>query len=423
MKILELVKKDLTCSFRNRFALGMTIVAPILMIGLIYFAFGGIFRENSETTMVRVGVVNADKVSTGGPLVYPLGEAIRSLFFDETKPAWINPSDYHNERAARSGIDQDKIDVAVILPEGFTKAFLADEQDNQIEIIYDSTQAAGALAVQNIVLGMLSDVAGNRMAIEILENRQGSSSQQIDPESKSELISLYPKRYAGFQGIVSQNTALPELVMVAPAFEITPPSRMHMMLGLMLAGQMAFLAFFSGSFSMVSILKEEEDGTLARLRTSTVGISSILTGKFVVVFLSVTLQSVVFIAAAHYVFNFNWGQPPAVVLALIGQVLVAAGLGVLLISFVRSNQQSGPILGGSLTLLGMLGGLFTSGFSMPEIFTKLAVFTPQGWVLKAWDISLSRQHFGEMVIPFAVLMILGVAMMLIGGMIFRRRFG
>ena len=41
MKILDIAFKDLTRSFRSAFAIGMMVVAPLMLTGLIYFAFGG----------------------------------------------------------------------------------------------------------------------------------------------------------------------------------------------------------------------------------------------------------------------------------------------------------------------------------------------------------------------------------------------
>ena len=40
MKILDIAFKDLIRSFRSAFAVGMMIVAPMMLAGLIYFAFG-----------------------------------------------------------------------------------------------------------------------------------------------------------------------------------------------------------------------------------------------------------------------------------------------------------------------------------------------------------------------------------------------
>ena len=63
-------------------------------------------------------------------------------------------------------------------------------------------------------------------------------------------------------------------------------------------------------------------------------------------------------------------------------MIAASGLGVLLISFVKNMRQTGFVLGGVLSVLGMLSGLFTANIDMPEAFNKLANFTPQGWVLQ-----------------------------------------
>jgi len=105
-------------------------------------------------------------------------------------------------------------------------------------------------------------------------------------------------------------------------------------------------------------------------------------------------------------------------------VMAASGLGVLLISFVRSTRQGGPVLGGGLTVLGMLGGLFTANLpsAMPAAFTQLANFTPQGWVLKIWRMVLNGQPANELWPPFLVLIGISLLMFAIGALNFRKRY-
>jgi ABC-type multidrug transport system permease subunit len=112
------------------------------------------------------------------------------------------------------------------------------------------------------------------------------------------------------------------------------------------------------------------------------------------------------------------------VLALTGQVIAATGLGVLRIAFVKSTRQGGPVLGGGLTTLGMLGGLFTASIpgGMPAAMNVIANFTPQGWVLKTWRMVMDGQSVSELLLPFVVLVAMGVVMFVIGAMMFRRRF-
>jgi ABC-2 type transport system permease protein len=194
------------------------------------------------------------------------------------------------------------------------------------------------------------------------------------------------------------------------------------MLGLMMAGQMVFFAFFTGAYSMMSILEENEEGTLARLFTLPLNRTTILAGKFLAVFLMLVVQGLVLLIAAHFIFKIQWGDPKMIILALLGQVIAAAGLGVLLISFVKTSRQAGPVLGGVLTALGMLGGLFTANMTMPEAFNRLAAFTPQGWVVRGWKIVLSGQPVNDMLLPLMVMLFVGLVMFIIGAFRFQRRF-
>ena len=174
---------------------------------------------------------------------------------------------------------------------------------------------------------------------------------------------------------------------------------------------------------MMSIIQELEEGTLARLFTTPTDRTSILMGKFTAVFITVILQGLVLMIAGHYAFNIHWGQPIGVAMALTGQVFAATGLGVLLISFVKTTRQGGPVLGGGLTALGMLGGLFTANIpNMPDAFAAMANFTPQGWVIKIWKLVMDGLPAEEILAPFGVLVVMGVLMFAIGATMFRRRF-
>ena len=92
MKIVDLAFKDLTRSVRSLFAVGMMIAAPLLLIGLIFFAFGGMSQEETDIPPVVLGVVNADSQPVDSVLQEALGDTIRSLFFDESVLQYNLPS-------------------------------------------------------------------------------------------------------------------------------------------------------------------------------------------------------------------------------------------------------------------------------------------------------------------------------------------
>ena len=425
MKILDIAFKDLTRSFRSAFAVGMAVVAPLMLTGLMFFAFGGASNGTSSMPAVKVGVVNLDVLPANSPLDAPLGENIRSMFFDDSVKSWITVSDYPDEKSARAALDNQQIGVAVIIPQNFSEHFLNGKKDVQVLVISDPTLSIGPAVVQNMVTMMVDGVSGGGIALQTFMERQKANGVTTDQAQIPTWIVRYTSWYSDFQRNLFHHPDQAAFVMVAPvAGESETANPIQKIMGLTMAGQMIFFAFFTGAYSMMSILREDEEGTLARLFTTPTDRTSILIGKFIAVFLTVILQGLVMIVAGHYAFGINWGEPVGVVLALTGQVVAATGLGVLLIALVKNSRQGGPVLGGGLTTLGMLGGLFTANIpnAMPAAFNVIADFTPQGWVLKAWRMVMDGQSAGDVLVPFAVMTGMGIVMFIIGAVMFRKRF-
>ena len=423
MKIIDIAFKDLTRSFRSAFAIGMMIVAPLMLTGLIYFAFGGMSSGDVSMTPIKVGVVNMDQLPAGSVLNTPIGDNIRSMFFDESVKSWITASDYPDETSARTAVDQQEIGIAVIIPQKFSEHYLSGIKDVQVLIVSDPTLSIGPAVVQDMVTMMVDGVAGGGIAIQTILEREQANGIQTDSAQIPSWITRYTTWYQDFQRSLFHDPAKAALVVVAPAAgETVDPIKQ--MMGATMAGQMIFFAFFTAAYSMLSILREDEEGTLARLFSTPTDRTVILMGKFLAVFITVFLQGVVLMLAGRYAFGIEWGAPVNIALALTGQVICAAGLGVLLIAFVKTTKQGGPVLGGGLTMLGMLSGLFTANIpgGMPAAFAALGNFIPQGWVLKSWSLTLGGASTSQMLIPFAVTVAMGLVMFVIGAMMFRKRY-
>ena len=424
MKILDIAFKDMTRSFRSMFAIGMMVIAPLMLTGLIYFAFGGMSGGDVSMTAIKVGVVNSDQLPADAVLDAPIGDNIRSMFFDESVQSWITATDYADETSAREAVDKQEIGVAVIIPKNFTERYLSGEKDVQVLIVSDPTLSIGPAVVQDMITMMVDGVAGGGIAIETIMERLQANGIQPDPVQIPSWIQSYGDWYREFQRDLFHNPDKAALVLTAPsAGEKDTVDPFQKTMGMTMAGQMIFFAFFTGGYSMMSILREDEEGTLARLFTTPTDRTSILTGKFLAVFITVILQGLVLMIAGHYAFGVNWGDPIGVAIALTGQVVAAAGLGVLLIAFVKNTQQGGPVLGGGLTTLGMLGGLFTANIpgGIPALNT-ISNFTPQGWVLKTWRMVMDGVSVSDLLLPFAVMILMGVVMFAIGATMFRKRF-
>ncbi|MBP7693314.1 MAG: ABC transporter permease [Anaerolineales bacterium] len=425
MLILDIALKDLVRSSRNLFLVGMTLAAPLLITGLMYFAFGGGGGAGGDVRLnpIQVGVVDADVLPSGAPLTTTLGGNVRSLFFDESVRSWISAADYPDAAAARAALDARTIGVAVLIPASFTADYLAGRAGAPIRVVQDPTLTIGPTVVRDMVMALLDGVAGGGIAYQVIAERQRAQGQPLTPAQLPAIFQRYAGWYADFQRALFHAPERAALVLTAPAgAESAADGPAATLMGLVMAGQMIFFSFFTGANAMQSILQEDDEGTLARSFTTPVTRTTILAGKFLAVALTVVIQGVVLMAAARLFFGVAWGQPAAAALSLLGQVAAAVGLGVALIAFIRTRQQAGPVLGGALTALGMLSGLFTTNIAMPAAFAALGNFTPQGWALKAWRLALAGRPADELLLPFVVLVLMGGGLFALGAWRFNRRY-
>ncbi|MEP7134866.1 MAG: ABC transporter permease [Chloroflexota bacterium] len=421
MKILDIALKDLIRSTRSLFLIGMAIAAPLLLTGLIYFAFGSISSGTMSIAEIKVGVVNADVLPANAPLEAPLGGTIRSMFFDDSVKSWLTASDYADEAAAHAAVDAQEIGVAVIIPATFTEDYLAGKTDTAITILQDPTLTIGPTVVRDMVTSLLDGVAGGGIAYSVVNERMAVNGKTVDPASMPTFFKRYANWYADFQRAMFHAPEKAALMVKAPAVNGDMTDSVSTMMGLVMSGQLIFFSFYTGAYAMMSILQEAEEGTLERLFTTPTDRTTILAGKFLAVFITVLIQGAVLLIAGHYLFKINWGEPGSFTLSLLGQMFASVGLAVLLVSFIKTTKQAGPIFGGGLTMLGMLSGLFTANMKI-DIFNTMGNFTPQGWVLKAWKLSIAGQPVSELIVPFIVMFAMGVVMFAVGAVMFRKRF-
>jgi ABC-2 type transport system permease protein len=421
MKILDIAFKDLIRSTRSLFLIGMAIAAPLLLTALIYFAFGSISSGTLSMPDITVGVVNMDVLPADAQLEKPLGEIVRSMFFDDSVKSWITANDYPNEAAARAAVDAQEIGVAVIIPKTFTEDYLAGKTDTAITIVQDPTLTVGPTVVRDMVTSLLDGVAGGGIAFKIVNERMEVNGKTLDPATIPTFFERYATWYADFQRALFHTPEKAALVVKAPVVNGDMVDSVRTMMGLVMSGQLIFFSFYTGAYAMMSILQEAEEGTLERLFTTPTDRTTILAGKFLAVFITVIIQGAVLLIAGHYLFKINWGEPGSLTLSLLGQMFASVGLAVLLVSFIKTSKQAGPIFGGGLTMLGMISGLFTANMKI-DIFNMMGNFTPQGWVLKAWKLSIEGQPVSELIVPFVVLTVMGVVMFIIGARMFGKRF-
>ena len=418
MKAIHIALKDLVQSFRSLFLIGITIVAPLVITGLLVFAFGGIAQGKADLPQLNLGVVNMDQPVENAPEV---GNLIVGMVTDESVSSWLKTISYPDEAAARNALDQRQVGAVLIVPPDLSQAVLSGKATS-ITILQDPTLSITPAVIGEMITSFMDGISGARATVTVLEQRTQNLGGFFDPSGAGAITMAFQTWYQDFQRALFHSPAAVLVIRSVALPDAEQTGGLSRFLSLAMVGQMIFFSFFTGAYAMMSILREEEEGTLQRLITTPTGRTAILAGKFIAVFAAVALQTIILLTAGRLAFNIRWGDPLGIFLAVLAQVTAASGLGVLVISLVRSTRQAGPVLGGVLTFLGMLGGLFTASIDMPASFTSLSRFTPQGWVMVNWKEMLAGSSPASILPSFFICVGLGIGCFFIGALIFRRRY-
>jgi ABC-2 type transport system permease protein len=423
MKVLNIAFKDLRQQFRSSFAVGMMFVAPLLITGLLYMAFGGLGGGGEEAAyslpMIQIQVVNLDQ---GDPTAgVNAGEMLVELLASDSLKDMLSVAEVGDPQAARSAVDRREAAVAVLVPENFTRALLVDPQPVKVTLYQDPTLTFGPGLVKEIVSSFVDGFAGTQMVRRVLEEQYQARGQDL---SSSQILQAQMEYGSYLQSRAAQQIEVSGVNLRPPASRSAQAQdALSALMGPVMAGMLIFFVFFTAVNTAITILREQEEGTLARMFTTPTAIALILGGKFTSIVLLLVVQSTVLLAASAVLFKIQWGGMLQLVLVVIGLVVVASGAGILLISFAKNTRQAGPLTGGVLTLTSMAGGLFTAGMqNMPQAFDIAGMVMPQGWAMRGMKVVMSGGSLGEVLVPVLIMLAMGMVFFAVGANQFRNRF-
>jgi len=408
MKLLALAWKDLRRQFRSGLLLVMMLGAPLLLTGLLDLAFSSP-AGTPEIATVTLAVADLETPPAGAPVA-----AGRTLVAALSTPALapllkVVPVD--GADAARAMVARGGAGAALVIPADFTAAMLGEVPSASAALTTDPARPLGAGVAQDIVRRALDSLSESALAARLtLQRVDGPAAGSLATQAAMRVALSAPRGATG-GGVVVEGP------------EGSSPSFVARMAAQVMGAMMIFFVFFTGAYGASSLLREQEEGTLPRLYTTPTGAATVLAGKFLGTAVTLAVQIAVLVSASALIFGIRWGHPLPALLASAALIVAASGFGVLLLAFVRTSRQTGPMFGVVLTVTGMVGGLMTSTFTnLPAGLALASRFTPQGWAMAAWRLCLDGRGVSAMAVPLAVTAAIGVACLAVGVPLMRRRF-
>ena len=147
-------------------------------------------------------------------------------------------------------------------------------------------------------------------------------------------------------------------------------------------GYAVFFALFSINAAAATILQEKEDGTFRRLLIAPIQKYSLLGGKLLAQFLLTLLQLVVLFGVGYFAFHMHIGSWPGVILLVIGASFAATGLGILLVSVVKTRRQLAPVVTLVTLITSAIGGAWWPLFLEPGWMQSIAKIGLTAWAME-----------------------------------------
>ncbi len=397
--ITPIVRTAIVSLRRDRAALAMSFILPIAFFSIFATIFGG---RHDSTPRVNVIVVDEDHSRASINLVRGLQreDSLVVLTRPQSKSKRAEFLPEYTAATAEAAIKAGDAPVALIIPHGFG--------DHPISFGRDSDPASGSVSIQllndssdmiapQMVAGLLQKAGMTSMPDVMAEQGMKYTEQFIGgltPEQRKRM-NINLEQMNGYLEKLRQRENQPATAGAAStkADSFTGPvavqsravvgqNKRNPMVSFYAAGVGVMFLLFTASNSAGVLLDEAESGTLDRVLSSHVTMTTLLAGKLTYnTLLAFTQLTVMFLwASSVFKLDLSTHIPGFVVMGLCTAFAVAA-FGMLLASICRTRAQLGALSTLLILTMSAVGGSMFPRFLMPEAMQKAGLWTINAWAI------------------------------------------
>ncbi len=420
---------------RDRAALTLSFVVPIVFFSIFAVIFG---QQRNSTAKVHVAIADEDHSDFSQRLIEALqsegGLRVQLTPAAEKNEAAKPPYDRAGaEKAVRNG----DVPVALVIPAGMgAKGFtFAPEGKEALKLILfnDSSDPVAS----QVVAGLLQKAAMTAMpdvmaatGSEYFEKATGGLTPQQRAGLQKQLDELRQLSQQRKRSAAANDAAKPNDAAAAAQGGLIPidvrdllgENKVNPIIAFYAAGVGVMFMLFTASGAGGALLDEAESGTLDRVLSSRVTMTSLLAGKHAYIAL---------LGCAQLLIMFIWGQVvfkldllhhiPGFIVMSVATALAAGGFGLVLATLSKTRAQLGSL--STLLVLSMsaLGGSMFPRFLMPEGMQRFGLLTFNAWALDGFTKVFWRDEPISHLWPqVSVLLVAAVVFFLIAHQLARR---
>ena len=370
MAAWQITRKDLLLLLKDKRAVVVLLVLPLLFISIVGMSTGQFLTRDDDSQRFRILVVDRSDSELSHQLVQTLQRHREFLVTVADEPAEASDT-------LQRGVASMLITIG---PEFETRAgelrisevFNSDSGPlaggpEALDLNLETRPAAIGIGrlmegvIFSQVIKVIAPVAARKNPL--TRTWVKDSGPETSPDAKPAMASSVEKNIPATTAVYSW---------IVPGFTV-------------------MFAFFVISIMARSFIAERENGTLRRLLLAPVSRVSVLAGKTIPYYLTSVIQCLLLFLCGRLLFGMSWGPAPIYLIPVIlCTSLAATSLGLLLATAVSTEQQVSSYGTTLILVLSSLSGCFFPRDMFPQTMKRVSLCTPHGWALKAFDAVLSQ---------------------------------
>lgn len=363
---------------RDRAALALSFVLPVVFFSIFATIFGG--RHNSTP---RITLLMVDEDHSGASRRLVEGFEREGSLTIQTRPAPVGglEQEEYTAASAEAAVKAGTAPVALIIPQGFGENPISfGRGGKKVRMLEDSSDP---IAPQ-VVAGMLQKVAMTAMPDAMAEEGWKYFDQfagGLTQEQKERV----GRGLAALRTLTAENPGLGSAAGGLIAVErraVTGENKDNPMVSFYAAAIGVMFLLFTASGAAGSLLDEAESGTLDRVLSSKVSMTSLLLGKLTFNAVLALCQLVLMFLWGWAVFKLDfWSHIPGFAVMGVATATAVAAFGILLASVCKTRAQLGALSTLLILVMSSIGGSMFPRYLMPEAMQKAGLLTINAWAI------------------------------------------
>lgn len=374
-----IAKKDLLQIMKDKSGLILMLVVPLILISIVGFAFSNVYGDGSSPIQITVALDNQETA----PDAF-IGKTIANALKVNTSQFTITVNEYRSpdQVVKLVSASNNAANVGIVIPAGASQTLISDLQRKATPknlVQFYTLPATNDLRI-TVVQTIVDQVVQSQLAGRAGMNQVAQICQQLGNHCAQNTIDAAAISVVIAKANSEANQAIEPLtagnVITSGPFDQALP------------GYAIFFSLFGLNAVAATILREKEDGTFRRLLIAPIQKYALLGGKMLAQFIVTMAQLSIIFLIGYVVFKVHIHDWLTVSLLLIATSFAATGLGMLLVSLVRTRAQINPVVSLVVLVTSAIGGAWWPLYLEPTWLQNLAKVGITAWAMEGLNGSM-----------------------------------